>query len=1133
MRAGSTRVDPTLTVSTSDVGVGMNFGFPWRVKGIRPEARHSAREAARRAGLPLSDWLNAIILQQAATQGIKTPSHVRGGDEAAGDDLSDLYLRLDDLTRRIDQVTRTGAAAYAPKRSREESEFAELFARLEQRFDQIAADIAHTAAQPEILNAHPQAIDRPDIAAPCQTFNGEAVHAHTQQSSPAAAEAAHEPTPSQDLSGLEDQLRRIADQIEILRRPDVEEDIDALREELDEISCRLNEAMPRRAIEIIETQIQSLSQRVAQGRQAGVDGNALAGIERGLAEVRDALRDLTPAENLVGYTDAIAALSHKIDLIVAQKDPATMQQLDRSLATLREMAAHVASNETISGLSAQVRALADKIDHVAAGGGSDALNKLELRIDALSRAMTDRALNGDAVPLRVEALVQSLSEKVEQIQQSHTDQIALGHLEDCIAKLVERLSATDSRLNHLDAIERGLADLLVHIEEIRANKESTSLRADNAPAIDLLKQGMAHTQNTLEAVHGTLGCVADRLAVIEKEIQAERPTPAVQEEKEVQADRPVPAMQEEKEIQADRPMPAMQEEKEIQAERQMPAMQEEKEILAERPAPAEPAAPALPRRADKASIEAIANALLAEFSNQNLPPPAPPAIDPVPPPADQPLEPGSGAPRLATHPGVRIAASEAALGVARPSPAAAGAKSDFIAAARRAAQAAGQDPKGRQARSDTFKMKDEEAERPKVMTRVKSMVLAASIVAIIIGSIQFASNLFDFRIFDTNEAKLVSSPAPDTANSEIAAETAQPGTSATFADGKPAPSIAPATKAADADITSSLLAPPALPSSAPAASPPESAAIQPPLSLDATAKTPPPVSNSAAPSGVPPTGSHAGPKGAPAPKSDVTGSIARAPADASANRQPAPAAEVPTTDGLPAAIGGARLRNAAVAGDPAAAYEIAMRFMEGRGVPANLEEAVRWYERAASKGLVPAQFRYASMLEKGQGVKKDLAAAQKLYIAAASKGHAKAMHNLAVLYAEGVDGRPDYANAAQWFRRAAEHGVADSQYNLGVLTARGLGTDKNIAESYKWFSLAAAQGDRDASRKRDDVAAYLNAQTLAAVQEAVKNFAVQPQPTEATMVPEPPGGWDRTAPPPRKPRSSGPLSLGDFNSGKL
>ncbi|MGA8971051.1 MAG: hypothetical protein WB499_17700 [Pseudolabrys sp.] len=1094
----------------------MTFGFPWRVKGIRPEARHTAREAARRAGLPLNDWLNAIILQQAAAQGIKTSSIALDRDEGSADDLSDLHHRLDDLTRRIDQVTRTGAAAYAPKRGREEFEFDELFARLEQRFDQFAANIVHPATQPAMQSAHPHSLDRPEIVAPRQTFNGEAVHAHTQQSAPAAVAAAHKPAPSPDLSGLEDQLRRITDQIETLRRPGVEEDIAALRTELGEISCTLNEAMPRRAIEIIEKQIHALSQRIAVGRQAGVDGNALAGIERGLAEVRDALRDLTPAENLVGYTDAIAALSHKIDLIVAQKDPATMQQLERSLATLREMAAHVASNETISGLSAQVRALADKIDHVAASGGSDAFNKLELRIDALSRAMTDRALNGDAVPLRVEALVQSLSEKIEQIQQSRTDQIALGHLEDCIAKLVERLSATDSRLNHLDAIERGLADLLVHIEEIRANKEAASLRADNTPAIDLLKQDMARTQNTLEAVHGTLGFVANRLAVIEKDIRIDRPAPAIRETDILELTHPAD----------EAPIETVAAAPDAIAIATAPAHPPHDTALQ---TPTTAAAPQPPAPAPD-----LPPTLLTEFSNLGVRPASQPAIEPAPP-ADQPLEPGSGAPRFATHPGVRIAASEAALGVARPSAAAAGGKSDFIAAARRAAQAAGQDPKGHHAR-EPYKTKGGEtaSARPKVVTRVKAMFLAASIVAIIIGSIQFASNILDFGIFDTKETKLVNSPEPDTANSEIAAEPAQPETSTTLADSKPAPSIAPATKAADADITASLLAPPTLPSSAPAASPPApgSAPIQPPLSLDATAKAPPLVLN-AAPSGAPPVGSPPGPKGAPRPKSDVTGSIAQAPVDAGANRQPAPAADVPTTDGLPAAIGGARLRNAAVAGDPAAAYEVAMRFMEGRGVPANLEEAARWYERAASKGLVPAQFRYASMLEKGQGVKKDLAAAQKLYVAAASKGHAKAMHNLAVLYAEGVDGKPDYANAAQWFRRGAEHGVADSQYNLGVLTARGLGTDKNIAESYKWFALAAAQGDRDASRKRDDVAAYLNAQTLAAVQEAVKSFAVQPQPAEATVVPEPPGGWDRAAPPPRKPRSSGPLSLGDFNSGKL
>jgi len=1098
----------------------MKFGFPWSVKGIRPEARHNACEAARRAGLPLSDWLNATILQQAAAQGIKMPSLARGGDEGHAEDLYDLHQRLDDLTHRIDQITQVGFAAYAPKRHREEpDQFAELVESLEQRFDQIVANIARQAAQPATASAHapdfaPDVATGPDRAipettAPCHTFNGEPKPARTQQFIPVA----QMPVPPQDLSGLEDKLRRITDQIETLRRPGVEEAITALRLELGDISRTLNDAMPRRAIEIIEKQVQSLSQRVAEGRQAGADANALAGVERGLAEVRDAVRDLTPAENLVGYTDAIEALAHKIDLIVAERDPATMQQLERSLATLREMAAHVASNETISSLSTQVRALADKIDHLATGAGSDALNKLELRIDALSRAVTDRAQNGDVLPLRLEALLQSLSEKIEQVQQSRSDQIAVSHLEDCIAKLVERLNATDSRLNNLDAIERGLADLLVHIEDIRTNRESTALRAENSANIDLLKQDMARTQGTLEAVHGTLGQVADRLAIIEKDIRADRPEPAKPEAEILDLMQP-----------ADKTLD------EVAAIASDAAVRAAQDALSPTPSPA--AAPQ-----SSAFVFQPSSPLLAELSNLGVRPANLAAIDSASP-ADQPLEPGSGAPRLATHPGVRIAASEAALGVARPSTGARGGKSDFIAAARRAAQAAGQDPNGRQTRPAYVKAKGGEPAPvpPKVMTRIKKMVLAASIVAIIVGSIQFASNIFNFGIFDTSETKLTSSPEPDPPNGDtsVAADTTAPATSPTLADGNPAPSSAPAAKAADADITSSLLAPstlPSLTSAAPSGSPTVAApapapVVRPRPGLDPTAQASPPASN------LPPLSAPL-PGSAPATKSDVTGSIARAPADVSASRQPAPTAQ-PVTDGLPVSIGGARLRNAAVGGDPAAAYEVAMRFMEGRGVPANLEEAARWFERAASKGLVPGQFRYASMLEKGQGVRKDLAAAQKLYVAAASKGHAKAMHNLAVLYAEGVDGKPDYVNAAQWFRRAAEHGVADSQYNLGVLTARGLGTEKNIAESYKWFALAAAQGDRDAARKRDDVAAYLNAQTLESVQEAVKSFALQAQPAEAIVVPAPAGGWDRATPPPReKPRSAGPLSLGDFSPGKL
>jgi localization factor PodJL len=394
--------------------------------------------------------------------------------------------------------------------------------------------------------------------------------------------------------------------------------------------------------------------------------------------------------------------------------------------------------------------------------------------------------------------------------------------------------------------------------------------------------------------------------------------------------------------------------------------------------------------------------------------------------------------------------------------------------------------------------------RSRVATRVKSALLAASIVAIIAGSFQLLGNIFDFSIFDTIESKIAANIDSDGAD----AEEGDSATVAAIPNDEPAlTSAVDATVPAaprSADVTAGLLSPQSVPSLTPAPAP-----LQPAPSLLAPALSVP------------------GPV-ATAPGGDVTGSVAHAPAKQAAPPQP------PASDRLPANIGSLRLRNAALGGDAGAASEVAMRFVEGRGVPANLEEGARWFERAASKGLTPAQFRYASMLEKGQGVKKDLTAAQKLYIAAASKGHAKAMHNLAVLYAEGAEGKPDYASAAQWFRKAAEHGVADSQYNLGVLAARGLGTERNIAESYKWFALAAAQGDKEAARKRDDVAAHLDAQTLASVQQAVKNFTPAPQPAEAIQITAPPGGWDRvTHPAQEKQRAAGPVSIGVFGSGKL
>jgi localization factor PodJL len=271
---------------------------------------------------------------------------------------------------------------------------------------------------------------------------------------------------------------------------------------------------------------------------------------------------------------------------------------------------------------------------------------------------------------------------------------------------------------------------------------------------------------------------------------------------------------------------------------------------------------------------------------------------------------------------------------------------------------------------------------------------------------------------------------------------------------------------------------------------------------------------------LPPTADNAPAEAQPSPAPaaapiDVTSTIPVAPASAPPAPLILPASNhkltlvsIPASERLPDAIGGPALRGAALKGDASAAYEIGVRYAEGKGVAANFDEAAKWYDRAAQAGVVPSIFRLGTLYEKGLGVKKDLDTARRYYLQAAERGNAKAMHNLAVLDADGGARGANYKSASQWFRKAAERGVADSQFNLGILYARGIGVEQNLAESFKWFSLAAAQGDVDSGNKRDDVAKRLDPQSLAAAQLAIQTFTPEGQPDDAVNVASPAGGWD-------------------------
>jgi hypothetical protein len=181
--------------------------------------------------------------------------------------------------------------------------------------------------------------------------------------------------------GLRKDLAEIGRTLDTMPRR-TEDAVAGLRKDLAEISRTLADAMPRHAVEALETEVRALAGRLDTERRAGVDASALAGVEQGLREVRDELRGLAPAESLVGFDKALKIVESKIDQIAAgRQDPAGLQQLEGAIASLRDVMGQVASSDALAALAEEVRGLADRIERgVPVAGGVDILDALDQRI---------------------------------------------------------------------------------------------------------------------------------------------------------------------------------------------------------------------------------------------------------------------------------------------------------------------------------------------------------------------------------------------------------------------------------------------------------------------------------------------------------------------------------------------------------------------------------------------------------------------------------------------------------------------------------------------------------------------------------------------------------------------------------
>lgn len=867
----------------------------------------------------------------------------------------------------------------------------------------------------------------------------------------------------------------------MVRRPTA--DVTTLRERISLLMDTLHGLEARGGFDGLDSYMDAILLGVSDARDAGRDEAIYRQVESVLESLRHAMPRLDTRTLVRGALRELRALSASAEAAShAGLETDLLKRLEEGVASLLERLTNMSARPLAAErMAEQVKTLAARLGrrnrqskappdlgayveelHILIGQSTDvtALQKIKTEIAELSQLLAagdavvvagSTALVAESTSVRaLERMVRDLSEKFEAAQRPNSDPQALDALQAQVGALLSRFDRTENDFAKLAALERSMHDLFALIEEQRgtveeaaseAAREAVRLVQSDTPAHGerelnavLREEAADRTSATLAAVSQTLEKVVDRLSVLESGIaQTRAPQP--------------PATPAPETPRVAEPAPA----RDTLARDTLAGDTLAKDTLAAAAKAGEdkrletrPAAPATGESVERTGFE------------------------------DKPLGAKSNASKQAAS---KQTASEQA------EPDGEDKRADFIAAARRAAQAA----------------------QASVVERERAMRANPKEVSPL-GSLGNLGVLGEERVGKAPgpKAKVTAQKGKATARAgliqqsrsfvaqqkrpvllSLAALCVVAGTltvirmsgsedaDTTVADN----SVAPATTSVASN---------AAPAGTPVASAIETNPAQPGhnKALDAKAT---------------PAATVAGAIATPANKVASidpiqTGSVPALPAFAAG--APAPQASIPVS-----------LKTLADAGYAAAQYTIGVQYAEGSGIPRDFAKAAQWYQKAADQNLAPAQYRLASLYEKGLGVPQDKAKARTLYLKAAEAGNPRAMHNLAVLLADG-DGKPDYEGASNWFRKAAEFGIRDSQYNLAILLARGIGVKQSFLQSYQWFAIAAAQGDTDAAKKRDEVGTKLRQSDLDVATALANAFHPRTPDKNAVEVTPPPGGWD-------------------------
>ena len=966
----------------------MSAGVPWSVNAVDPDTWEAAREAARREGMSVGEWLEAAIRENARG------GHGRGRNPATNfdhrlDDLAEqinmlarrnVYVRpnpqpqirdansevisasIDALTERIDQMLdgmeraqrNNGrdeiSSAIRKLDSRIESilldrpakeqdsevetkldEMARVISQMSERLErEMSAASAAAAPQPiptadELDAAVAEILERQSM------LDGTPIRRAPARANPPVAA----PTTAPQFEAFERQLKTIADEMQSLRKSNAKNasaPISELRRDIAELARSMAELAPRRTLESLEQTVEALVRKVDRTTaNSQKDNRAAQAVLGALEDIRAALANVRPAESFISVEGDLNALSDKLDVINAKSiDGTTVARIQNQVQEVRDLLSNALPAENLQAVVAQIETIASKVDRFSASGDSGVhgiVGALEHRIDALAQRLEMGAQNPEAfdkIHHRLDALQTTLSRAEN----------PMG-LEETMRSVVERLDASEAKLSNLGAIEQGISDLSSQFDKARAN------------AMDIAER-------------------AAKTAL--RELQAARQT-----------------------------MPQQV------AAAQYPGGEIISPPAAERPLAGDPAPV---RRVTQVAMPAETQSRFTRSSPVTVQSKDGfVATDGLP--ADYPLEPGSGAPRSrATPVQQRIAQSEAAVAEIAPrADSDANVKtSDFIAAARRAAQAAAAETASENA-SD-----GKGAGKSGFFARSRRVMLLGLVVAMLGFS---AVRFFDVNLLMNLMNNQESKPASSTPSQTPPAQQSEPPAQT--------PTFAPETK--ERSLLPNSLPDTVLGSLAPSAGDltPQNVAStfgMPQFDMPLTTQSTRPTATA-----------RVAPEKTPVTTVDgINAGLLKAANDGDPDAAFEIGERYLTGRGVDTSMSEALgwFEKAVAKVSAAAAFRLGMAYEKGQGVSRDRGRARTNYVLAAESGHLKAMHNLAVMMVEDGGAKPAYASAMPWFRKAAEHGLRDSQYNLGVIYARGFGVQQNLAESFLWFSLAANQGDADA-----------------------------------------------------------------------------------------------------------